>query len=296
MAMTSPLSVFARKKKDGQKIAMISLYDAPSALLAADAGADALLVGDSLGNVLLGYANTIPVTMDDMIRHTGAVVRGVLASKRPEVAVVADLPFGSYATTEMAVKNSVALMQAGAHAVKLEGCPRFAVRNLVENGIPVMGHLGFTPQSVLQFDGIVQGKTGAAIRSLEYDFSTLGNDGCFAVVLEAVTREVAAFLTEKSSIPTIGIGAGPDCDGQILVWNDLVGLSPQKLRFVRKYAETREIWEKAAHSYVAEVQGGHFPQTEHGWEMAPDELEQWQTEKATWESDEFDDSDPFDEP
>ncbi len=276
--MLSPLSVFAAKKRSGEKIAMISLYDAPSAQIACDAGADALLVGDSLGNVILGYPNTIPVTMEDMKRHTAAVVRGVAQSGRKDVPVVADLPFGSYATIEDAVKNSVALMQLGAHAVKLEGTtegtPENTITKLIQNGIPVMGHLGFTPQSLLTIDGVVQGKTLETAWPLISSAKFLSQSGCFAVVLEAVVQEVAALTTQVIEIATIGIGSGAECDGQVLVWNDLVGITPKTFRFVQRYAETRSVWASAAESFITEVQASQFPLNTHAWQMEPDKLEE----------------------
>lgn len=272
--MTSPLQIFARKKRDAAPLAMISLYDAPSAQIACDAGVDALLVGDSLGNSILGYDSTIPVTMEDMKRHTGAVVRGVRGSSRPAVPVVADLPFGSYATPALAVENAVALLQIGAHAVKIEGVMPGVLKALVENGVPVMGHLGFTPQSVLLFEGVVQGKTAQAARELEESAQIL-DEFCFAVVLEAVTAEVAQSITRARRYATVGIGAGAGCDGQVLVWNDLVGLSPKTFKLAKAWANTRELWLGAAQGYIAETQNGAFPTAENSWNMSGEELEKY---------------------
>ena len=272
--MTSPLQIFARKKRDSAALAMISLYDAPSAQIACEAGVDALLVGDSLGSVILGYDSTIPVTMEDMKRHTGAVVRGVRSSSRPNVPVVADLPFGAYATPQVAVENAVSLLQIGAHAVKIEGVMPAVLQALTENGIPVMGHLGFTPQSVLRFESVVQGKTFETARALEQEAKRL-DDFCFALVLEAVTAEVAQKITQDRRLATIGIGAGVGCDGQVLVWNDLVGLSPQTFKLAKAWANTRELWLSAAQGYVSETQNRSFPTGENSWNLVGNELEKF---------------------
>lgn len=264
---------------------MISLYDAPTAELCCDAGADCLLVGDSLGNVVLGYDNFISVTMEDMIRHTAAVARGVRGSSRPDVPIVADLPFGSYTTVAEAADNGADLMRAGAHAVKLEGAGPAtleAVRAIVEMGAPVLGHLGFTPQSALRFSGVVQGKTGEAAETLLRDALALEEAGCSAVVLEAVTREVAERITKTLSIPTVGIGAGADCDGQVLVWHDLAGLSKRApFRFVKRYADARALLAQATRNFVEEVRSGAFPMEEHGWSMSEEELEMWRARNGT---------------
>ena len=279
MARFSPIQALSDAKTSGEPAAMISLYDAPTAELCCDAGADCLLVGDSLGNVVLGYDNFISVTMADMIRHTNAVARGVERSSRPGVPVVADLPFGSYTTVADATANSAALMRAGAHAVKLEGAGPAtldAVRAIVEMGAPVVGHLGFTPQSALRFSGVVQGKTAEAAEALLRDALALEEAGCSAVVLEAVTREVAEAVTKVLSIPTVGIGAGAGCDGQVLVWHDLAGLSKNtRFRFVKRYADARAVLAEATREFVEEVRSGEFPKEEHGWSMTEDELDGW---------------------
>jgi 3-methyl-2-oxobutanoate hydroxymethyltransferase len=278
----SLLSVFSRKKADGAKIAMISLYDAPSAKIAAEAGVDALLVGDSMGNVILGFDSTLSVTMEEMLSHTAAVVRGVKSSARPEVPVVADLPIGSYATPALAVQNAVALLRVGAHAVKLEFSPRASPRVdeviavLAENGVPVMGHLGYTPQATLLFDSVVQGKSQeSAVEYLDWCRSHGEHCGLFAVVLEAVTDEVARAMTRMLPFPTIGIGAGAGCDGQVLVWNDLVGLSEREFRFARHYANTRRIWNDCAAAFVGEVHEGSFPDADHSYFMPDEERKRW---------------------
>jgi 3-methyl-2-oxobutanoate hydroxymethyltransferase len=274
-----PLRVLQEKKERGEAIAMISLYDASSAVIACEAGADVLLVGDSLGNVILGYENTIPVSMDDMVRHTGAVVRGARQSKRPAVPVVADLPFGSYAGSRQTIaRNAMALMQVGAHAVKLEGANQStlrAVRIIHEMGAPVVGHIGFTPQSVLNFSRVVQGRSVQAARDLWDAAFALQAAGCCAIVMEAVPCEVAQKVSEEIDIPIIGIGAGAGCDGQVLVWHDLIGLSPQSLRFAKAFAQARRIVEQAAAEYVGEVHNREFPQAQHGWNLSDDERAAW---------------------
>jgi 3-methyl-2-oxobutanoate hydroxymethyltransferase len=275
----SPLQVLTDAKTRGERIAMVSLYDAPTAEICSEAGVDCILVGDSLGNVILGYDDFLSVTMEDLLRHTAAVARGVKRSRRPEVPVVADLPFASYASPEQAAQNGANLVRAGAHGIKLEGAgpsALAAVRTLVEMGAPVVGHLGFTPQSSLRFSGVVQGKTaGAALRLFE-EARELEAAGCMALVLEAVPSEVARHVTDELSIPTIGIGAGAGCDGQVLVWHDLVGLTPGKpLRFVKRYADSRALFSEAARSFADEVHSGAFPTEEHGWNMSEAELEEW---------------------
>lgn len=266
--MASPLRIFYDKKQAAQKLAMVSLYDAASAKISCNSGADALLVGDSMGNVILGYDSTIPVTMSDMLRHTGAVVRGAKSSARPDVPVVADLPFGSYSDEISAVKNGVALMQEGAHAVKLEGAHPQALRAieaLVQSGVPVMGHLGFTPQSSLQKNVIVQGRDEAGAQTLINEGLAVQQAGCFSIVLEMVAQETAAEMTRQLAISTIGIGAGLDCDGQVLVWHDLIGLSEHSFRFVKKFADAQSILSQATTDYVNEVQNATFPSEANGW-------------------------------
>jgi len=277
---TSPVKLFAQAKARREKLAMISLYDAPSAALSADAGADILLVGDSMGNAILGHDGTVPVTMEAMIHHTGAVVRGVKNSSRPDVPVVSDISFGGFATVERAVENASSLMRAGASAIKLEGAGERALsaaRILVEMGVPVMGHLGYTPQSALRFEGVVQGKTGEAATRLLDGSKRLEEAGCFAVVLEVVPTEVAKRATSELSISTIGIGAGPHCDAQVLVWHDLVGFSSDKpFRFVKRYADVYATMKDASASFVEEVRAGDFPAPEHGWNMDEEEYRRWE--------------------
>lgn len=262
---------------------MISLYDAPSAALCCDAGADVLLVGDSMGNVILGYDNTVPVDVDAIAHHTGAVVRGVKMSSRPDVPVVADLPFGSYHGSDSEIiANATRLLRAGAVALKVEGAGErtlHAIKLLLEAGVPMMGHIGFTPQSVLRFETTVQGKTSHDAARLLDEACRLEKAGCFGVVLEAMTQEVAARITREVKMATIGIGAGALCDGQVLVWHDLAGLLPGKpFRFVRQYAQGREMLLEAAQKYVAEVKSQAFPAAENAWSMNEDERAQWQNE------------------
>lgn len=296
----SPLQIFARKKRDGIPLSMVALYDAPSAQIACDAGIDAILVGDSLGQTVHGFDSTIPVTMDMMAHHLSAVVRGIQNSARPDVPIIGDLPFGSYSSTERGVENAVRLMQLGAHAVKLEGVQRrqsygFRDANLflaLENaGVPVMGHLGFTPQSSLQFDSIVQAKTASDAARLIADAQFLEEQGCFALVLEATIEEVAREITSRLQLSTIGIGAGAGCDGQVLVWHDLVGITARNFKFARAFAQTREIWTNALRNYHAEVEAKTFPAPENGWRMAPEEREAWQ--QLQKQADDFEQSDPF---
>lgn len=278
------LQVLRDAKRRGERIAVISLYDAPTATLCCDAGVDCVLVGDSLGNVILGYDNTIPVTMEDMTRHTGAVTRGVCASSRTQVPIVADLPFGSYATVERATQNGAALLRAGAHGLKLEGAGPVhlqAVEALVQMGAPVMGHIGFTPQSSLRFGSVVQGKTAGDAARLLHEAHALQAAGCCALVLEAVPIEVAARVTHELEISTIGIGAGAGCNGQVLVWHDLAGLtSAPPFRFVKRYAEAHALLLQAARDFAGDVHSGAFPAAEHGWTMAESEREEWEQSNA----------------
>jgi 3-methyl-2-oxobutanoate hydroxymethyltransferase len=275
----SPLKIFAAKQRQSP-IAMVSLYDAPTAALCCEAGVDAILIGDSMGNVILGYDSTVPVDMDDMAHHTAAVARGVKSSARPEVPIVADLPFGSYhgGKSEIAA-NGARLLRAGAHAVKVEGgndVTLRAIELLTQMGAPVMGHLGFTPQSVLRFEETVQGKTASNAEQLLREAKRLEEAGCFGVVLEAVTSEVAQRITDEVKMATIGIGAGLGCDGQVLVWHDLAGLLPGKpFRFVKQFAQARALLVDAARAYVDEVHSGNFPAAANGWAMSDEEREKW---------------------
>lgn len=262
-ARTSPervtVATFGEMKRSGDPIVMVTAYDAPTARIAEAAGADAVLVGDSLGMTVLGYESTLPVTLDDMVRHTAAVARSVT---RP--LVVADMPFGSYqASPDDAVANAVRLLaEAGASAVKVEGGRSVAplVERMVSAGIPVMGHLGLTPQSVNVFGGYrVRAKETSEAIALVEDAVALEAAGAFAVVLELVPAEVAAIVTEELEIPTIGIGAGPSCDGQVQVFHDLVGLSTFTPRHAKRYADAERVLTDALAAYVREVREGAFP-------------------------------------
>lgn len=250
-------------KARGERIPMLTAYDYTTAQILDAAGVPLLLVGDTLGMVMLGYDSTLPVTVDDIIRHTQAVVRG---SKN--ALVIADLPFGTFQVSpEDTVRHAVRIMkEAAPQAVKLEGGVRSAasVRLLVEAGIPVMGHVGLTPQSVNVFGGFkVQGKTEAAARELLEDVAALEAAGAFAVVLELVPAELAKLVTERATVPTIGIGAGPHCDGEVQVIHDILGLfSDFTPRHAKRFGELGAAMRDAVTAYVAEVRGRTFP-TEH---------------------------------
>jgi 3-methyl-2-oxobutanoate hydroxymethyltransferase len=252
----------AAAKARGERWPMLTAYDALTARVFDEAGIPVLLVGDSAGNVVFGYDTTLPVTVDDLLPLTAAVVRGT-----SRALVVADLPFGSYQLSPASALASATrfLKEAGAHAVKLEGGVRVAhqVEELVGAGIPVMAHLGLTPQSVNVFGGYrVQGRGEAGDRLL-HDAKALEAAGAFAVVLECVPSELAARITAAVGIPTIGIGAGPGCDAQVLVWQDMAGLSPRTARFVKRYADLAEVLGDAARSFASDVVAGSFPAEEH---------------------------------
>ncbi len=255
-----------RALKGRERIPVMTCYDWSMARLCEAAGFPMLLVGDSLGNVILGHGTTIPVTIEDMIHHAAAVMRA-----RPSALVVVDMPFLSFQVSpERALESAGRLVQgSGGDAVKLEGGERsaLAVRKIVEAGIPVMGHLGLTPQSVLEFGGYrVQGKGAAAERLLE-EAKILEQAGAFSIVLEKVPAPVAQRVTEAISIPTIGIGAGPGCDGQVLVLHDVLGLIPEfKPKFVKRYAELGPVVTEALSRFAAEVRSGEFPDAAHSYE------------------------------
>lgn len=259
MARLSITELKAMKER-GEKIPMLTAYDYPTARLVEAAGVPVILVGDSLGMVVLGYDSTIPVTMEDMIHHGRAVVRGT-----ERAIVVVDMPFMSYqVSTEDALRNAGRLMkETGANAVKLEGGDSVAetVRRLTAAGIPVMGHLGLTPQSVNQLGGYrMQGKTPAAAVKLINDAVALERAGAFAIVLEAVPAYVAKMVTDKIGVPTIGIGAGPYCDGQVQVINDFLGMYPDFLpRHARRFADLAPVIDGAVRTYIDLVKDGSFP-------------------------------------
>ncbi|MEJ7578224.1 MAG: 3-methyl-2-oxobutanoate hydroxymethyltransferase [Pyrinomonadaceae bacterium] len=247
-------------KERGERLVCLTAYDYPTARIVDEAGTDIILVGDSLGNVVLGYENTVPVTLDEMVHHTRAVRRGVTRA-----LLVADMPYGSYHTgADDAVRAAIRLVkEAGAEAVKLEGGKSRAevVKRLVSEEIPVVGHIGLTPQSVHKLGGFrLQGKTFDAARALLEDAKSLEAAGACAVVLEVIPREIAQAITESIAIPTIGIGAGADCDAQVLVLHDLVGLSFGKSpRFVRAYANLREAMTDAISRFNEDVRAGLYP-------------------------------------
>lgn len=251
----------AEMKARGEKISMLTAYDYPSGRIVDDAGLDVALVGDSLGMVVLGYETTLQVTMDDMLRHTAAVARGV---KRALIA--ADMPFLSYQVNDDdALRNAGRLVsEAGANAVKLEGGERTAhtIRRIVDTGIPVIGHLGMTPQSVNVFGGFKeQGKTSSQAEIIKRDALILQDAGVCAIVLEKVPSELAAEITSSLTIPTIGIGAGPDCDGQVLVIHDVIGLFDKFTPpFAKRYANIRQATLDALMSYNNDVKAGSFPE------------------------------------
>ena len=255
-----------QNKKGKEPIVMITAYDYPSAQMVDEAGVDIILVGDSLGMVVLGYDSTLPVTMEDMLRHTAAVVRG---SRR--ALVVGDMPFMSYQLSpEQALDNAGRFIkEAGAHAVKLEGGEEVleAIRKITSAGIPVMGHIGLTPQSIHKIGGYrVQGRDEKTAEKLKKDAKLLEEAGCFSIVLEAVPMNLAKEITESLSIPTIGIGAGSYCDGQVLVYHDVLGLFQEfKPKFVKRYAELRGEIVEAIKRYADEVRERKFPDEEHSY-------------------------------
>lgn len=262
------VATLKEKKVRQEKITMVTAYDFPSAQLVEEAGIDMILVGDSLGMVILGYDTTLPVTMNDMVYHTKAVTRGA-----PNTFVVGDMPFLSYhRSLDEAIANAGRFLQeAGAQAVKLEGGRERSevVRTLVESGIPVLGHLGLTPQSVNQLGGYkVQGKDAQQAKKLMEDAKILEETGAFALVLECVPAPLAAVISEALTIPTIGIGAGAGCNGQVLVWHDLLGITAgTKPRFVKQFANLHDQIVGALKSYKAEVAEARFPGEEHTFTM-----------------------------
>ena len=264
-------------KQQGEKIVMLTAYDYPSARIAEEAGVDMILVGDSLGMVVLGYDDTIQVTLDDMLHHSKAVARGA-----EHAMVVTDLPFMTYQTSmEDAMRNAGRLLQeGGAQAVKLEGGVHMAetVRRLVQVGIPVVGHVGLTPQSINQLGGYkVQGRTPQEAERLVEDAVALQQAGAFCIVLETVPAPLAELITQRLTIPVIGIGAGAACDGQVLVWHDLLSYHTSFLtrhipRHVKEYAHVGEDMRKAIEQYAAEVRDGSFPTREQSFQMSKEAL------------------------
>ncbi len=261
------LTELARMRAEGEKIAVLTCYDASFAALLDRCGADVLLVGDSLGNVLQGQSSTLPVTLEQMVYHTGCVARGLGRQGRP--FIVADMPFGSYQESPaQAMRSAVPLMAAGAQMVKLEGGAFMAetVRFLVERGVPVCAHVGLTPQSVHQLGGYrVQGKTDAAAQRMREDAAALQQAGAALIVLEMVPAPLAADITRSATgMATIGIGAGKECHGQVLVLHDMLGIYPGKTaRFVKNFMEGAASIDDAVKAYVSAVKGGSFPAPEH---------------------------------
>ena len=269
-------------KIQGRKIKMITAYDYPTALLVDSSPMDMILVGDSLGMVVLGYESTVPVTMDEMIHHTKAVVRGAR-----NTFVVADLPFMSYqASKEEAIRNAGRLIkEGGADAVKLEGGAAVAntIGAIVAAGIPVMGHLGLTPQTATALGGLkAQGRDAAAAKAILADAKLLEEAGAFSLVLEAIPAQLGELITRELSIPTIGIGAGPYCDGQVLVLHDALGLFQRFVpKFVKRYAGLSEIIAEALDTYCGEVERSEFPGAEHCYNMKADEFAKLMEEQLT---------------
>ena len=268
------LADLAKMTESGEKIVMVTAYDAPGARLAEEAGIDILLVGDTAAMVVLGHDSTVPVTMDEMLFLTRTVARTVT---RP--IVVGDMPFGSYnVSDEDAVRNAIRFVkEGGADVVKLEGAGPSLSRAaaIVAAGVPVMGHVGLTPQTETMLGGFkTQGRTAAKARRLLSDALALEAAGCFSVVLEAVPTPVAARITEALTVPTIGIGAGPECNGQVLVYHDLLGLTEGRApRFVKRYAHVSEEIRRALTAYAGEVRTGAYPAPEHTYAMPDEELE-----------------------
>ncbi len=264
---------FRAMKSRGEKITMMTAYDYSTARLLDSAGIDAILVGDSLGQVMLGYDSTVPVTMDDMVHHTRAVVRGA-----QRALVIGDMPFMSYhLSVEQALANAARFMQeAGARAVKLEGAAvTTTVERMVAAGIPVMGHLGLTPQSINVIGRHrIQGKTREAAAAILRDAVRLEEAGVFAVVLETVPAPLAALISRRLSVPTIGIGAGAGCDGQVQIVHDLLGWYPDFTpRHARKYADLADTLPQAFREYIRDVRAGAFPAEEHSFPMDESLLE-----------------------
>ncbi len=272
--MKNTVSTFLSQKKNGEKITMLTAYDYSTAKLMDEAGINSILVGDSLGTVILGYEDTLSVTMEDIIHHTKAVSRGA-----KNALVVADMPFMSYqASTYDAIVNAGRLIkEGGAQAVKLEGGSAVAdkISAIVKASIPVVGHIGLTPQSVNMFGGHkVQGKSEESARKIIEDAKIVEEAGAFALVMECVPEKLAKIISDTVSIPTIGIGAGAGCDGQVLVYQDMLGMftdfSP---KFVKKYADVGLVMKQAFKNYIEEVQNGTFPSEEHTFKMDDDVIE-----------------------
>lgn len=262
------------RKQRGEKLRMMTAYDYPTALMVDRSPIELILVGDSLGMAVLGYASTVPVTMGDMLHHLRAVVRGA-----PNTFIVGDMPFGSYNEgPAQAIHNANRMLKAGADAVKLEGGVSMAptIKAMVDGGIPVVGHIGLTPQTATMLGGFkVQGKDLASARRLLEDALAVEEAGAFMIILECVPSPLARLITSKLRIPTIGIGAGPHCDGQVLVFHDLVGLFDRFVpKFVKQYAFLQKEISKALAEYAREVGEGTFPGPEHSFGMSEEVLKE----------------------
>lgn len=260
------------KKERDEKITMLTAYDYPMARLVDEAGIDIILVGDSLGMVVLGYDSTLPVTMEDMIRHTQAVRRGTRYA-----LLVGDMPYKSYDTKNGAIANALRFIKdAGCDAVKLEGGTESleAAKSILDAGIPVMGHLGLTPQSIEKLGGFkVQAKTAEAAKVIIDDAKKLEKVGCFSIVLECIPSQIAKIITEELKIPTIGIGAGPNCDGQVLVTNDMLGLFDRFVpKFVKQYIKLSTQILEGIKAFKKDVEEGRFPTKEHAFKIKSEEL------------------------
>ncbi|MCU1285191.1 MAG: panB [Acidobacteriales bacterium] len=260
------VSSIQQKKQNQQRITCLTAYDYATARLVDEAGIDMILVGDSLGMVVLGYDDTMAVTMDEMLHHTRAVRRAVKSAM-----VIADMPYGSYHEDEtQAIKNAVRFMkESGAEAVKIEAARTELVKRLLDAEVPVMGHIGLTPQSLHKMGGFkVQGKTLTAVERLMKDAVALDRAGVFSLVLEGIPREVAAMITAEVATPTIGIGAGPDCDGQVLVLHDILNLTfGDTPKFVRRYADVAGLISNAVYSFKNEVETGAFPSENESYHL-----------------------------
>lgn len=277
--MKKTVATLLSQKQSGEKITMLTAYDYSVARMADECGIDTILVGDSLGNVILGYENTLPVTMEDMLHHTKAVARGA-----KNAFIVADMPFMSYqASVYDAVVNAGRLIkEGGAHAVKLEGGAEVCeqIKAIVDSSIPVVAHLGLTPQSVNAFGGFkVQGKTHERAKQIVDDAMKIQEAGACAVVLECVPAELAQIITEKLTIPTIGIGAGANCDGQVLVYQDMLGMSEFTPKFAKIFAEVGELMRKGFKEYIEETKSGEFPAKEHTFKIDKDIIERIRNEE-----------------
>lgn len=249
-----------KKSKNKKQLTMLTAYDAPTAHMLESSGIDMILVGDSLGNVVLGYDNTLPVTVAEMLHHVKSVRRGAR-----HAFVVADMPLKAFASNPLF--NAKFLIKAGANAVKIEGIRYLSdIKNILNAGIPVMGHIGFTPQYLKQLGGYkVQGKTPKAVKKLIEEAKLLEKAGVFSIVLEMVPASVGKLVSKSVNIPVIGCGAGPYCDGQVLVVNDVLGLTPDAPRFAKKYANIFDDAKKAVLGYISEVKSGKFPDKKHSF-------------------------------